>query len=99
MQYEVRWVAITQYYHDVLGVKMPKEEAKTGDITLERHEYLAVSIKDFSFRRLWYISTFRVRHAIMLSLCRCVQIGVMEKTSPGRHWWICGVVRMEPGRL
>ena len=38
-------------------------------------------------------------HAIMLLLCRCVQIGVMEKTSPGRHWWIFGVMRLEPGRL
>ena len=23
----------------------------------------------------------------------------MEKTSPGRHWWIFGVMRLEPGRL
>ena len=38
-------------------------------------------------------------HAIMLLLCRCVQIGVMEKTSPGRHWWIFGVMRLEPRRL
>ena len=53
MQYEVRWVAITQYYNDVLGEKLTKEEAKSWDISLERNEYLAVSIKDFSFRRLW----------------------------------------------
>ena len=38
-------------------------------------------------------------YVIMLLLCRCVQIGVMEKTSPGRHWWIIGVMRLEPGRL
>ena len=52
MQYEVRYVAISTYYHDVLGVKMTKEEARRMGITLERHEYLAVSIKDFSFRCL-----------------------------------------------
>ena len=48
MQYEVRYVAISTYYHDVLGVKMTKEEARRMGITLERPEYLAVSIKDFS---------------------------------------------------
>ena len=60
MQYEVRYVAISTYYHDVLGVKMTKEEAWRMGITLERHEYLAVSIEDFYFRCLWYISSFRV---------------------------------------
>ena len=66
MQYEVRYVAISTYYHDALGAKMTKEEAKRMGITLERHEYLAVSIKDFSLRfhilrfhyafiTLWYI--------------------------------------------
>ena len=49
MQYEVRYVAISTYYHDYLGVKMTKEEARRMGITLERHEYLAVSIKDFYF--------------------------------------------------
>ena len=48
MQYEVRYVAISTYYHDVLGVKITKEEARRMGITLERYEYLAVSIKDFS---------------------------------------------------
>ena len=48
MQYEVRYVAISTYYHDVLGVKMTKEEARRMGITLERPEFLAVSIKDFS---------------------------------------------------
>ena len=38
-------------------------------------------------------------HAIMLLLCRCVQIGVMEKMSLGRHWWIFGVMGLEPVRL
>ena len=60
MQYEVRYVAISTYYHDALGVKMTKEEARRMGITLERHEYLAVSIKDFSFRCLWCISPFCV---------------------------------------
>ena len=66
MQYEVRYVAISTYYHDVLGVKMTKEEARRMGITLERDEFLAVSIKDFSlcfhyaFITLWYISPFRV---------------------------------------
>ena len=48
MQYEVRYVAISTYYHDVLGVKMTKKEARRMGITLERPEFLAVSIKDFS---------------------------------------------------
>ena len=48
MQYEVRYVAISTYYHDYLGVKMTKEEARRMGITLERDEFLAVSIKDFS---------------------------------------------------
>ena len=47
MQYEVRYVAISTYYHDVLVVKMTKEEARRMGITLERPEYLAVSIEDF----------------------------------------------------
>ncbi|XP_073367277.1 uncharacterized protein [Aegilops tauschii subsp. strangulata] len=42
MQHEVRWVAISTNYHDALGVNMTKEEARRTDITLERHEYLAV---------------------------------------------------------
>ena len=66
MQYKVRYVAISTYYHDYLGVKMTKEEARRMGITLERDEFLAVSIKDFSlcfhyaFITLWYISPFRV---------------------------------------
>ena len=36
MQYEVRYVAISTYYHDALGVKMTKEEARRMGITLER---------------------------------------------------------------
>ncbi|XP_073365161.1 uncharacterized protein [Aegilops tauschii subsp. strangulata] len=42
MQYEVRYVAISTYYHDYLGVKMTKEEARRMGITLERDEFLAV---------------------------------------------------------
>ena len=44
MQYEVRYVAISTYYHDYLGVKMTKEEARRMGITLEKPEFLAVSI-------------------------------------------------------
>ena len=69
MQYEVRYVAISTYYHDALGVKMTKEEARRMGITLERPEFLAVSIKDFSlcfhilcfhyaFITLWYIMLY-----------------------------------------
>ena len=69
MQYEVRYVAISTYYHDVLGVKMTKEEARRMGITLERPEFLALSIKDFSlcfhilcfhyaFITLWYIMLY-----------------------------------------
>ena len=60
MQYEVRYVAISTYYHDYLSVKMNKEEARRMGITLERDEFLAVIIKDFSFRCLGYISPFHV---------------------------------------
>ena len=48
MQYEVRYVAISTYYHDYLGVKMTKEDARRMGITLEKPEFLAVRIKDFS---------------------------------------------------
>ena len=48
MQYEVRYVAISTYHHDYLGVKMTKEDARRMGITLERDEFLKVSIKDFS---------------------------------------------------
>ena len=64
MQYEVRYVAISTYYHDVLGVKMTKEEARRMGITLERPEFLMVSIKYFSlcfhyaFITLWYIMLY-----------------------------------------
>ena len=53
IQYEVRWVAISRHYHDKHGVKVTKEEAKAQDLTLEREQYMLVSITDFSFRRLW----------------------------------------------
>ena len=54
MQYEVRYVAISTYYHDYLGVKMTKEEARRMAITLERPEFLAVSIKDFHYAFIYY---------------------------------------------
>ena len=49
MQYEVRWVAISQYFHAALGQKMTKEEARREKLALMREEYLMVSITDFSF--------------------------------------------------
>ena len=58
MQYEVRYVAISTYYHDVLGVKMTKEEARRMGITLERPEFLAV------YKRFFIMLSY-----IMLSLC------------------------------
>lgn len=58
MQYEVRWVAISQYYHDALGEKMTKEEARRQKLTLEREEYLMVSITDF------FIPTFVVNFIV-----------------------------------
>ena len=60
MQYKVRYVAISTYHHDYLGVKMTKEDVRRMGITLERDEFLKVSIKDFSFRCLWSISPFCV---------------------------------------
>ena len=48
MQYEVHYVAISTYHHDYLGVKMTKKDARRMGITLERDEFLKVSIKDFS---------------------------------------------------
>ena len=48
MQYEVRYVAISTHHHDYLGVKMTKEDARRMGITLERDEFLKVSIKYFS---------------------------------------------------
>uniref|UniRef100_N1QZM2 Uncharacterized protein n=1 Tax=Aegilops tauschii TaxID=37682 RepID=N1QZM2_AEGTA len=40
MQYEVRYVAISTYHPDYLGVKMTKEDARRMCITLERDEFL-----------------------------------------------------------
>nr|XP_020196966.3 pistil-specific extensin-like protein [Aegilops tauschii subsp. strangulata] len=40
MQYEVRYVAISTYHHDHLGVKLTKEDARRMGITLERDEFL-----------------------------------------------------------
>ena len=96
MQYEMRYVAISTYYHDVLGVKMTKEEARRMGITLDKDEFLKVTMPLCHYA---FIMPLCFHYAIMLSLCRCYHIGVMEKTSPGRHWWIFGVMRMEPGRL
>nr|XP_045086448.1 uncharacterized protein LOC123494586 [Aegilops tauschii subsp. strangulata] len=42
MQYEVRYVSISTYHHDYLGVKMAKEGARRMGITLERDEFLKV---------------------------------------------------------
>jgi hypothetical protein len=60
LQYEVRWVAISQYYYNYRNMKMPKEVAREEHLTLTREQYLLVSITDLSFRCLWEISLFRV---------------------------------------
>ena len=52
IQYEVRWVAISHYYHNYLGQKMTKKEAQKQRLTLSREQYMKVSITDFSFRRI-----------------------------------------------
>ena len=52
MQYEVLWVAISHYYHNVLGQKMTKKEAKKEKLTLTRQQYFDVSIPYFRMRHL-----------------------------------------------
>ena len=44
MQYEVRYVAISTYHHDYLGVKMTKDDTRTMGITLDKDEFLKVTM-------------------------------------------------------
>jgi hypothetical protein len=53
LQYEAKFVAISTYHHVVLQMKMTKKDAKRLGVTMDRDEYLAVSITDFSFHSLW----------------------------------------------
>jgi hypothetical protein len=52
LQYEVRWVAVSHYYHSYLHQKMSKKEAQKQRLTLNREQYMKVSIRDFSFQRI-----------------------------------------------
>ena len=53
MQYEVSWVAISHYYHEVCNEKVTKDDVKEHNLTLTKEQYMLVSITDFSLRRLW----------------------------------------------
>ena len=58
MQYEVHWVAISQYFHDALGQKMTKEVARREKLTLMREGVL-----DGKYNRL-FIPTFVVNFIV-----------------------------------
>ena len=48
LQYEVRWVAVSQYYHYYLHQKMTKSQAQKQQLTLNREQFMMVTITDFS---------------------------------------------------
>ncbi|XP_048567034.1 uncharacterized protein LOC125547036 [Triticum urartu] len=42
LQYEVRWVAVSQYYHYYLHQKMPKTQAQKLRLTLSKEQFMMV---------------------------------------------------------
>ena len=44
VQYEVLYVAISTYHHDYLGVEMTKDDARRMGITLDKDEFLKVTM-------------------------------------------------------
>ena len=48
LQYEVRWVAVSQYYHSYLHQKMTKSQAQKQRLTLNREQFMMVTITNFS---------------------------------------------------
>ena len=44
LQYEVRWVAVSQYYHIYLEQKMTKTQAQRQRLTLNREQFMMVTI-------------------------------------------------------
>ena len=44
LQYEVRWVAVSQYYDIYLQQKMTKTQAQRQRLTLNREQFMMVTI-------------------------------------------------------
>jgi hypothetical protein len=47
LQYEVRWVAVSHFYHTYLHQKMSKSEAQKQGLTLNREQYMKVILETF----------------------------------------------------
>ena len=79
LQYEVRWVAVSQYYHYYLHQKMPKTQAQKLRLTLSKEQFMMVTITNFSlFQAVNYM--FRAHMSCFQNLHRLFLVGAM-----GRH--------------
>ena len=93
LQYEVRWVAVSQYYHSYLHQKMTKTQAQKQRLTLNREQFMMVTITNFSlFQAVNYM--FRAHMSCFQNLHRLFLVGAMEGMTDGRVWWIGGSVTM-----
>ena len=82
LQYEVHWVAISQYYHIYLQQKMTKTQAQRQKITMSREQFMMVTITDFSlFQGVNYM--FRAHMSCFQNLHRLFLVGAMEGMTDG----------------
>ena len=94
LQYEVRWVAVSQYYHYYLQQKMPKTQAQKLRLTLSKEQFMMVTITNFSlFQAVNYM--FRAHMSCFQNLHRLFLVGAMEGMTDGRVWWIGGSAPMQ----
>ena len=94
LQYEVRWVAVSQYYHIYLQQKMTKTQARRQRLTLNREQFMKVTITDFSmFQAVNYM--FRDHMSCFQNLHRLFLVGAMQSMTDGRVWWIGGSATMQ----
>ena len=94
LQYEVRWVAISQYYHYYLQQKMPKTQAQKLRLTLSKEQFMMVTITNSSlFQAVNYM--FRAHMSCFQNLHRLFLVGAMERMTDGRVLWIGGSATMQ----
>ncbi|XP_048566959.1 uncharacterized protein LOC125546905 [Triticum urartu] len=94
LQYEVRWVAVSQYYHIYLQQKMTKTQAQRQRLTLNREQFMMVTITNLSlFQAVNYM--FRAHMSCFQNLHRLFLVGAMEGMTDGRVWWIGGSATMQ----
>jgi len=94
LQYEVRWVAVSQYYHYYLHQKMTKTQAQKLRLTLSKEQFMMVTITNFSlFQAVNYM--FRAHMSCFQNLHRLFLVGAMEGMTDGRVWWIGGSAPMQ----